>query len=207
MGEEHGYAWPPDVIMGVWEELWARWCEELRELDRQALRAMKMDAPSFEQLKFFVTAPEGSGNPWLRVPNTFRLEDPMEYFKTDIISRHHRSLTRACWGSALRKIADNPDRPRAGAAGDPDDAARSGANGGGGDPPAVRSGNALHPRLFGDPVPREQGRALDHRPLHEGKYLCWDFATHCGCPRGDGCLHAHRGIKAALVNGIKQIRF
>ena len=37
LGETHGYAWPQDVIFGVWAELWSRWCEELRDLDRRKI--------------------------------------------------------------------------------------------------------------------------------------------------------------------------
>ena len=41
LGEEHSYMWPPSELFNVWEELWARFVEELKELDRQLRRAMK----------------------------------------------------------------------------------------------------------------------------------------------------------------------
>lgn len=56
LGETHGYAWPQDVIFGVWAELWSRWCKELRDLDRRVLREMRDNAPTFERIRFFVTA-------------------------------------------------------------------------------------------------------------------------------------------------------
>ena len=38
LSEQHEYAWPADAIFGVRAELWNRWCEELREIDRRVLR-------------------------------------------------------------------------------------------------------------------------------------------------------------------------
>lgn len=81
LGEEHSYAWPAHAILSAWEELWSRFGEELRELDRQLRRSMKEEAPSFERMRFFATAPGADGEPWLRLPRTFFLEDANEYFQ------------------------------------------------------------------------------------------------------------------------------
>ena len=97
--------WPAHAIFSVWEELWSRYTEEMRDLDRNLRRAMKEEAPSFERMRFFATAPEEDGEPWLRLPRTFYLEDPSEYFQTDVLPRRNRMLSRACWQVALKKIA------------------------------------------------------------------------------------------------------
>ena len=101
----------------TWEELWARWVEELKDLERKARREMGEEAPSFERLRFFCTAPGTTGEPWLRLPQTFSLDDPLECFQTDILPKQRRVLDRACWGLALKKSplglgTDEPGNPR-----------------------------------------------------------------------------------------------
>ena len=103
LGEEHSYAWPAQAILAVWEELWARHGEEMRELDRQLRQEMREEAPPFDRIRFFATAPSAGGEPWLRLPRTFFLEDPAEYFQVDVLPRHQRLLSRACWQTALKK--------------------------------------------------------------------------------------------------------
>ena len=105
LGEELSFAWPMTMVMDVWEELWMRWCSELRDIDVQALAAMHLEHPSFEQLRFFLTSPGADGAPWLRIPRCFDLQDVAEYFQTDIIPRQQRLLTRTCWQAALRSQA------------------------------------------------------------------------------------------------------
>ena len=100
--------WPAHAIFSVWEELWSRYTEEMRDLDRNLRRAMKEEAPSFERMRFFATAPEEDGEQWLRLPRTFYLEDLSEYFQADVLPRHNRMLSRACWQVALKKSPNNP---------------------------------------------------------------------------------------------------
>eukprot|EP00438_Fugacium_kawagutii_P015705 Skav235328 [mRNA] locus=scaffold520:603852:614712:+ [translate_table: standard] len=76
LGEDHAYMWPAHAIFGVWEELWARYIEELRDLDRELRRAMKEESPTFERIRFFVTAPGEDGT---------------------------TVLSRACWQVALKR--------------------------------------------------------------------------------------------------------
>ena len=79
LSEQHEYAWPADAIFGAWAELWNHWCEELREIDRRFLRELREEAPSYDRIRFFLTAPGADGTPWLRLPRLFDLEDPDEY--------------------------------------------------------------------------------------------------------------------------------
>ena len=44
-------------IYDTWEELWARWAEEMRATDRDFLRLINEANPSFERIAFFATAP------------------------------------------------------------------------------------------------------------------------------------------------------
>jgi hypothetical protein len=46
MGEKHDYAWPAFRVYDTWEELWARFLEELRQLDRRLLREMQVASPT-----------------------------------------------------------------------------------------------------------------------------------------------------------------
>lgn len=195
LGEDHGYIWPPNTIFSVWEEVWARFSEEMRELDRSLRRAMKEESPSFERIRFFATAPGPDGEPWLQLPRTFFLEDEGEYFQTEVVPRHNRMLSRACWQVALKK-----NGPLTGQrAGGEEDQADLGTEASVTRPdPKVGKGNAkaeqsklLGPQLSG----REGARSLDHRPKERksGKYLCWDHATHRGC-KGTGCPHSHAAL-------------
>ena len=120
LGEEHAHAWPLQSILATWDELWGRFCEEARDLERKLRREMSEEAPSFERIRFFSTAPGPDGTPWLRLPSTFDLEDPQEYFQTDVLPRHKRMLDRACWNLALKRAplqggkagADTREGPR-----------------------------------------------------------------------------------------------
>ncbi|CAE7256170.1 RE2 [Symbiodinium natans] len=60
-GEEQSHMWPMHLVLSVWEELWGRFCEEIRDLERKARREM-----------------------------TFDLDDSLEYFQTDVLPRKGR---------------------------------------------------------------------------------------------------------------------
>ena len=139
LGEEVGYAWPLQWIANVWEELWSRYVEELKQLDRDLRRQMGEEAPSFERMRFFATAPDVEGNPWLRLPQTFDLDSDSEFFHTDILPRHNRMLSRTCWQQAL-KASSLGQRPTEG----------------------VRAGGESDPRA-GKPAKRETTALLGHR--------------------------------------------
>ncbi|CAE7233656.1 unnamed protein product [Symbiodinium sp. CCMP2592] len=148
LGEEHSYAWPAHVIFDVWEELWARFFEELREVDRDLRRLMREESPTFDRMKFVATAPNAEGRPWLRLPGTFRLEDPREYFTTDVLDKLQRQLSRAAWAQALRGPA------------------RTGLPGGGGRAgDASADGQAGHPGKADDPPTRAGGVKAGGLPL------------------------------------------
>ena len=193
LGEEFAHAWPLQSVIGVWEELWARFVEELRSIDRQARREMQDENPSFDRLRFFATSPGSNGEPWLRLPQTFDLQASEEYFQTDIVPRQQRLLDRACWNMAFRKPAlhggraGGEDEKRASPAG----ASRAGGGkGSGNSAPSSDTG-----QLLGSPLTsKEVSRSMDHRPKDKaGKYLCWDHFSHRKCPKGKECPHSHSG--------------
>ena len=182
LGEEVGYAWPLQWIANVWEELWSRYVEELKQLDRDLRRQMGEEAPSFERIRFFATAPDVEGNPWLRLPQTFDLDSDSEFFHTDILPRHNRMLSRTCWQQALKasSLGLTP--------------AEGGRAGGEPDPRAGKPAKGETTALLGPPLTtKEASRSLDHRPKcrETGKYYCWDFISHRGCKQGNGCPHQH----------------
>eukprot|EP00435_Cladocopium_sp_Y103_P035201 s1779_g9.t1 len=187
LGEEHAYMWPAHAIISVWEELWSRYVEELKDLDRELRRAMKEEPPTFERIRFFVTAPGPDGEPWLRLPRTFFLEDTLEYFQTDIIPRHNRLLSRAYWQVALKRAPGG--NLHGGKAGEDPEASES--------RPGSKAGKAAESQLkglLGPPLTnKEAARALDHRPKEKkgAKYLCWDHLCHRGCSKPSACPHSH----------------
>eukprot|EP00438_Fugacium_kawagutii_P001653 Skav236324 [mRNA] locus=scaffold97:181652:191974:+ [translate_table: standard] len=187
LGEEHSYMWPAHAIFSVWEELWARYVEELKDLDRELRRAMKEESPSFERIRFFVTAPGDDGEPWLRLPRTFFLEDHLEYFQTDVIPRHNRLLSRACWQVALKKTPTGG--LYGGKAGEGPEASESRPG-----PKLGKTDGSASKGLLGPPLTnKEAARALDHRPKEKkgARYLCWDHMCHRGCAKPSACPHAH----------------
>ncbi|CAE7689640.1 unnamed protein product [Symbiodinium sp. CCMP2592] len=186
MAEETAHAWPLHLIISTWDELWSRFMEEVRDIERKVRREMGEEAPSFERLKFFCTAPGVDGNPWLRLPQTFELEDPLEYFQTDVLPRQRRILERTCWQLALKG-------PQAGLAG-----GRAGEQGDTGQRTDTVSGpkvgaNTSAPALLGKPLSnKEVQRSMDHRPKCQrtGKYFCWDAMSRRGC-HAQSCAHSH----------------
>ncbi|CAE7226211.1 TRPT1 [Symbiodinium sp. CCMP2592] len=179
LGEQHGYAWPASAVYGAWEELWARFCEEARELDRRIRRAMQDESELLGDKTY-------NGQPWLQLPGTFRLDDDTQYFCTDMLPRMQRQLSRACWAGAQKK---GNTGGRAAGEGDATEARTEP-----GVPPPPKEGRAggeaadkaAPPKLLGPSLtPKEAARSLDHRPKdQQGQYLCWDFLTHRGCNKG-----------------------
>lgn len=198
LGEQHGYAWPASAVYGAWEELWARFCEEARELDRRVRRAMQDETPTFARLKVFALSPGPDGQPWLQLPGTFRLDDETQYFCTDMLPRMQRQLSRACWAGAQKRGAGGGGRAAGGgeqaeARTEPGDAPAPPRGGRAGSDAA---GGAGPPKLLGPGLtPKEASRSLDHRPKdQQGQYLCWDYLGHRGCNKGSACPHSHKAI-------------
>ena len=215
LGEQHGYAWTATAVYSAWEELWARFCEEARELDRRVRREMKDETPTFARLKFFALSPGPDGQPWLQLPGTFRLDDDTQYFCTDMLPRMQRQLSRACWTGAQKRSGAAPF------GGDVQAEARS-EPGRGQEPTTVRQQGEVEgarvaggkteaerpegrptpeppPKLLGllgpSLHPRKAARSLDHRPKDaQGQYLCWDHLCHRGCAKGGACAHSRKSV-------------
>ena len=206
LGESATYAWPLPWLMGVWEELWARMIEEVRQIDRELRRLMGEDAPNFERVRFFATSPDERGDPWLRLPRTFDLDSPDEFFQTDVLPRQERALTRSCWQQALKSQGLSTSGPAAGGRAGGEEAEACSPPG---PEPPVKAGKDESarvsrggsdsappnpPKLLGPSLTtKEASRALDHRPKSRetGAFLCWDHISHRGCSQGEKCPHAH----------------
>jgi hypothetical protein len=106
LAETDQHQWPPVVIMDLWEELWARYIQELRDLDIRLVRDMNEVNPTFDRIAFFATTPGLDHQPWLRLPGTFDLEDPDEFFQTDVVPRRMRIRERLIWDLT------NKDKPK-----------------------------------------------------------------------------------------------
>ena len=194
LGEEYTHAWPLQAVLSTWEELWGRFVEELRTIDRGARREMQDESPSFDRLRFFATSPGADGTPWLRLPQTFDLQALGEYFQTDIVPRQKRLLDRACWNMAFKRPALAGGR----AGENVDDTAGSlgeGVKAGGQTAPKPGAPQKEVGQLLGSPLTqKEVSRSMDHRPKDRtGKYLCWDHFSHRKCVKGKDCPHSHTG--------------
>ncbi|CAE7545999.1 unnamed protein product [Symbiodinium sp. CCMP2592] len=189
LGEQHGYAWSASAVYGAWEELWARFCEEARELDRRIRRAMQDETPTFARLKFFALSPGPDGQPWLQLPGTFRLDDDTQYFCTDMLPRMQRQLSRRRRATPEARTEPGvPPPPKGGRAG------------------GEAADKAAPPKLLGPSLtPKEAARSLDHRPKdQQGQYLCRDFLTHRGGHEVDREFTRVRAEQAAKAAAAKQ---
>ena len=110
-----------------------------------------------DQIRFFCTAPDANGHPWLQLPRVYALDDPAEYFTTDIKKRHERLLTRSAWSTAFRltppppaKAGENEETPRP--------AGNDGINGKDNDKegPKKSGGHAPRPTLLGMQLDRKE---------------------------------------------------
>ena len=134
---------------------------------------------------------------------TFNLEDPSEYFQTDIMARQTRALNRACWGAALRKPAMTPEARKAGEV--------PATPAGGGTAPAAGatpSGNKPPPLLGPNLTPEEMARANAHAPRTKdgAQVVCWDAGTHRGC-HTSACRNAHVPLgKPTLLDATVQMQ-
>ena len=175
----------------TWEKLWARFCAELRELDADLVRLLGgARNPTFEQIRFYCTTPDEHGVPWLRLPSTFDLDSPDEYFQTVLIPRKERGLNCALWSLTRQPTAKRPApvaKPKA----------RPKKSGGEEGPPASEEGPDTQERigafkLMGSRLTRDEAvRAQEHRPLdHQKKPICWDAISHAGCTRPN-CSFSH----------------
>ena len=161
------------------------------------------DLPSFDRIRFFATAPDASGAPWLRLPATFDLEDPMEYFQTDIVARQTRALNRACWNAALKRAPTVTENRKAGEisgskGSEPNPAAAPGTAKAGKPPPLIG------PNLTAD----EAKRSFAHAPKTKdgSQSVCWDAGTHRGCHMNP-CRNAHAPLgNPALLDATVQMQ-
>ncbi len=195
--QDHEHEFPPEIVMGIWEELWSRWCEELRETLRSLLRAMQQPSPSSDRLQFFCRTIGPHGLPMLQFPTAFSLEDPEAYFMKDIMARHQRMLNRACWGMSFRQPQLAPGR-----AGETDEAPPELSPAWGTGRPSGKAGydqmgagakgegkgkndnkGARHspfPKEL-DLDPQENARSMDHHPKSSsGQYICTLKLAACG---------------------------
>ena len=66
--------WPPAEIYNVWEELWARFVEELKEVDRTMRREMREDSPTFERTASSPQPQDQTDFPGCACPGPFTLK-------------------------------------------------------------------------------------------------------------------------------------
>ena len=92
--EEDDNAFPAAYVYGLWEELNAAWCEQLREKRRELIRQLGSDNPRKEDLKFLALTPGPDGAAVWKFPNVFDLKDPQGHYQTVCVPRQERQLKR-----------------------------------------------------------------------------------------------------------------
>ena len=140
------------------------------------------------------------------MPRMYYLDEPDQYFMTDIKVRHHNKFQRSQWQMAFRSNAAHPPpqpttgRPPEAGAGGSAGRGGGGATGGGG---RGHGGAGLHGQALSR---KEFGRSLDHRPRSpaNGQIICWDNASWKGCQNAT-CPHSHKPIgKVGLLDKTAQ---
>eukprot|EP00972_Heterocapsa_arctica_P045706 6744251-Heterocapsa_arctica.AAC.1 len=132
---------------------------------------MGQDNPRYDQFKFALKTQVEHGQIWLKLPATFMLDDPEQYFLQDVMARNLRSKGRAIWSMVWKSRQQGPPRTNKV-----------------GEQPSLPPG-----RL--DQVPGEEVAAYpstDHQPkAASGKFICWGFGTWAGCNKTT-CAHEHQ---------------
>ena len=195
--EAGAHTFPFDLLADSWEELWWRWTEEIRELDRQALRVLGDENPSYERYKWCLTVPQSDGTPWLKLPRTFHLSEPQGYFQIEIQSRNARKRERVLWDLVWAHKAGAGKTPP------PPPLKRGGAEPPAAPPPKRTAGvsTAPPPDLRASKLVRlsypEMARAHEHQTLDSGtsQAICWDAACWSGCKAPSGtCPRLHKSL-------------
>ena len=95
--EDDPHRFPQSIVFDLWEELWARWWDELRVMVRTLLREMGTDTPSRDEFTSFALMPTGDGRVRFSFPTVFDLEDPNAYYQVEVVPRLERTMHRMIW--------------------------------------------------------------------------------------------------------------
>ena len=117
-------------VQDAWEELHARWWEELRWQVKKVQRYCNKEHLRKEDFIFAALTPTPEGPPLLALPATFEVGDPAGYYQTVIVGRLERTADNAYWESAHRAQL----RPLAAGGAEVEDPGRTGGGFGMGDP-------------------------------------------------------------------------
>ena len=126
------------------------------------------EAIQLSRLKWFLQVPNEDGTPWLRVPQTFNLHDPNEYFHRKVLAREERNVSRQLEG--FRHNDGAPPKRAAGhteaedtraGKGSPKAKAKAEAKNGKGAGKPSSGQSKLHGELLPQPIMQ---RTRDHMP-------------------------------------------
>ena len=91
------HKWPLNIVAEVWEELHWRFCEELKEILRRLKKEAGRETMSLPDIKFHALLPDSDGQAWLRLPSTFDILNPDEWFCAEVRPRIERRQERMLW--------------------------------------------------------------------------------------------------------------
>ena len=79
---ENPHPWTDKYVRDLWDELWWAWTEAIKEIEREVVREFQgADHIPIGKFKWFLSVQDADGVPWLRVPQTFDLDNPDEYYQ------------------------------------------------------------------------------------------------------------------------------
>ena len=182
--QESPHKWPLNIVVDTWEELHWRFLEEIKELLRLLKKEAGRESMSLQEIRFYALLPGPDGRAWLKLPNTFDIQNPEGWFKQEleprIERRQERTLWRMTWEGGKRDRVHQP------AGGSQEQWHGDRVSGG-----AEKSKGLLGPKLSTEEV----NKARDRAPVDEnGVLLCWSNLTHQGCTVAN-CQRSHKTLK------------
>ena len=164
-----------------------RYVAAVQECTRKMVRMLPETVRKGEFRRKAMT-PMADGRPRWEFPTTFLMEHPAGFWQSIAVPRLEEKVSMNTWKTFLGM---KPKRPTAGGNEEWDIALLANA-------PTTRIHDTEYPAA--QPLTEaEQEERRNHRPksLVDGRFLCWDFASHAGCRcPADSCpLGEHEVIK------------
>ena len=98
--EQDDHQFPFTWIADVWEEMFWRQCDEMRQNVANLVKTLGKETVRKEEFIAAALVPNAEGRASLRIPNVWDFEDPEGYFRGTILPRLELKAQRAIWDSA-----------------------------------------------------------------------------------------------------------
>ena len=170
-------------LLAVWDEMCFEYNMVIAEGVRRILQALPKGVRR-DKLKEMALLPRQDGSATWKFPVTFKMTNPLGFWKSRIVPRLERKVERDMLHAA---IPSGHGRRAAGMVEED-----SGTNMDEGKP--ANHYRSMYPagrRL----TVQEQRESRPFAPQTNGADLCWDFSSWSGCPKGKECNRVHQTTK------------